>query len=121
MNSPDMCDKRTRVWCCHIGLVFSISTILLSMMFQLWSYYFSLVDEMDSLSLERPYLGGFVDICDSNILRKWNFDCVKFASYFNCSLTVEPSEIWVQSTCDGPLTNVSLHECCSVLVWALPW
>lgn len=121
MNAPDMCDKRTRVWCCHIGLVFSISSILLSMMFQVWSYYFSLVDEMDTLSSARPYLGGFVEICDSNILKSWNLECVKFPSYFNCNLPAGALDTWVRSTCNGPLSNMSMSECCSVMVWVLPW
>lgn len=118
-----MCDRRTRVWCCHIGLVFCVTVILLSMIFQIWSYYFSLVDEMDHLSYSRPYLGGFVDICHSNVLKSWKIDCVRYDSYFNCSLKSagSDSDVWVHSSCAGPLENISLSECCDVLVWILPW
>lgn len=126
MTSIKMCDKATRVWCCRIGLVFSISAVLLSMMFQIWSYYFSLVQEMDTLSSSEPRLGALLSICDGKIDRQWNMDCSVGESQYNCSSPVSGS-VYVDSTCS--LNNIEkferillpLSECCRLMLWILPW
>ena len=75
MKSATMCDKATRTWCCRIGLVFSISIVLLTMMIQIWSYYFSLVREMDTLSSAEPRLGALLSVCNNTVEKSWNIDC----------------------------------------------
>jgi hypothetical protein len=115
-----MCDKSTRQWCCRIGLVLTVSMVLITMMFQIWSYYFSLVRDMDALSVSGPSVGAIVSVCNETIIDNWNMDCSKGARSFNCRV-VTNDKIYVDSTCLSDWHNISLNECCRVMIWILPW
>lgn len=116
-----MCDKSTRLWCCRICLVLAVSTVLLTMMFQIWSYYFSLVRDMDDLSAAAPSLGALVSICNGSIVSSWGVTCQKNNFNYNCSSDIRGSS-YVDSTCPGSDWGViSLEECCRVMIWILPW
>jgi len=47
-----MCDSQSLTWCGRISLLLTFCIVLCTMMFQIWSYYFSLVSQMDTLVVE---------------------------------------------------------------------
>jgi len=123
MNSPSMCDVPTRLWCCRIGLVLTISSVLLTMMFQIWSYYFYLIRDMDNLSSSVPKLHSILDVCNGSILTAWNVDCNKTIDNYVCSVSVQANSLqYVDSNCplDSWLT-VPVTMCCRTMLWILPW
>jgi len=120
MPSVQMCDKATRVWCCRICLVLSISSVLLTMLFQIWSYYFSLVREMDTLSSATPQLSAILSVCNSTILTKWKVNCLVNGSHWNCDMPLIQDHLFVDSTCLD-WQRLPLDSCCRVLFWILPW
>jgi len=121
MSPVQMCDSATRVWCCRISLVFVISAVLLSMMFQIWSYYFSLVREMDQLSASNPQLGSIVSVCNGSLFN-WNIECESLETFWNCTIPLSEKEVYLDSTCaSNELTDLSFDECCRVMIWILPW
>jgi hypothetical protein len=115
-----MCDKATRVWCCRIGLVLAISAVLLTMMFQIWSYYFSLVREMDALTYSEPKLGAIVSVCNQKMVTQWNMDCSENGTHWHCADKVE-GRLYVDSSCDGHWRTINVEACCRTMVWILPW
>jgi hypothetical protein len=115
-----MCSSATRLWCCRIIMLLSVSAVLLSMMFQIWSYYFSLVRDMDALSVSGPSVGAIVSVCNETLIDTWNIDCSKGARSFFCRADVNDN-IYVDSTCVSDWHNISLNECCRVMIWILPW
>ena len=115
-----MCSHSTRLWCCRIVMVLTVSAVLLSMMIQIWSYYFSLVRDMDALSISGPNLGAIVSVCDESVVDKWNVECTKGELSFNCMSDVS-GKMYIDSTCLSDWHNISLSECCRVMIWILPW
>ena len=120
-----MCDKSTRLWCCRICLVLTVSSVLLTMMFQIWSYYFSLVRDMDALSVSSPSLGALISVCNRTVVSSWNTVCSETDLYWNCLSDVQ-ERMYVDSTCSGSGSGsgaylIPLEECCRVMVWILPW
>ena len=121
MKQVQMCDSATRIWCCRISLVFVISAVLLSMMFQIWSYYFSLVREMDQLTSLNPQLGSIVSVCNGSLFH-WNIECESSSMFWNCTVPLTEKSMYLDSTCAGnDLTKLSFEECCRVMIWILPW
>lgn len=120
IKSVEMCDKATRVWCCRIGLVLSISTVLLTMMFQIWSYYFSLVREMDALTYSEPKLGAIVSVCNQKLITQWKTVCSKNGTNWNCIDELE-GRLYVDSSCDGDWRTMNIGACCRTMIWILPW
>lgn len=116
-----MCDSATRIWCCRISLVFVISAVLLSMMFQIWSYYFSLVREMDQLSSLNPQLSSIVSVCNGSLFH-WNIECESSSNFWNCTVPSPEKNMYLDSTCaSSELTELSFEECCRIMIWILPW
>ena len=124
-----MCDKSARRWCARVGLLFTICTVLLTMVYQLWSYYFSLVSEMDNSSHYAPELLTMVKTCHRKIQPIWNVDnCVVGHSHITCS--IEPSENRYYTDVVGRghaslngtiLTIYPPDACVRVSVWTFPW
>ena len=126
MKSATMCDKATRTWCCRIGLVFSISIVLLTMMIQIWSYYFSLVREMDTLSSAEPRLGALLSVCNNTVEKSWNIDCTVSDNVYMCSSSSLDKNVYMLSTCCEnidlkDLGEMRLSGCCRLMFWILPW
>jgi len=119
MSEVEMCDKATRVWCCRIGLVLSISCVLLTMMFQIWSYYFSLVRDMDALTSSEPRLSALMSVCNEKIVSTWNVNCFSNETYWNCDSELNGS-IFVDSSCSD-WREFPKTECCRTMLWILPW
>lgn len=124
-----MCDTRSFRWCGRITLLFTFCTVLCTMMFQIWSYYFSLVTQMDTLVIESPQVVGILDYCDGNVAKSWNIeDCVKNSTVLSCKTYFNLDNIYVDMRGIG---NVSLgnegiivqplNACVKVIYWILPW
>jgi len=124
-----MCDSKNLNWCGRITLLLSICGILCIMMFQIWSYYFSLVTQMDDLVLESPQVRGLLDICDGVVRRAWNVDnCAFSTSQVTCELSGIFDDLYVDYVGRGlaPTLNASHmmftgDTCGRVMLWILPW
>ena len=129
MPSTRMCDKSTRTWCCRIMLVFTVLGVLSTMLFQIWSYYFSLVKQMDEQTISRPEVLSFAHVCES-VKYLWNAQCEKTAaSGFKCTFfNPENRLIYVDqtgaadvSTFENSVQISQIAECVRLTVWAIPW
>ena len=124
-----MCDSKNLNWCGRITLLLSICGILCIMMFQIWSYYFSLVTQMDELVLESPQVQGLLDICGQSVRRAWNVEnCVFETSRGTCELTGIFDDLYVDYVGTGPVPTVNTSHiiltaetCGQVFLWILPW
>ena len=124
-----MCDKSARRWCARVGLLLTISVVLLTMVYQLWNYYFSLVSEMDQSNHYTPELSAMLEVCHQTFKPIWNvFDCV--FGVHNVSCVLEPFEnrhyIAIDGTGQAYLNGSTLiiqpaDACVSVVVWTFPW
>ena len=124
-----MCDQSTRIWCCRIGLVFSVLGVLCTMIFQLWSYYFSLVSEMDDQTFERPQVRSFMHICD-DLVFSWNTECNSLGSkQWRCSLKNPEGVVFyadqsgvanVTQEANGIVIH-SILDCVRITMWSIPW
>ena len=123
-----MCDKATRLWCCRISLIFSVLGVLITMIYQIWTYYFYLVKQMDDMTLDTPELHAIVRHCN-DVTTTWHAEC---QANWNCSvLPTEGADTFVDITpgylaklTDHVLTVTSLtssEECFRAMVWKLPW
>ena len=129
MTKLTMCDTKTFNWCGRIGLLLSICAILCIMMFQIWSYYFSLVAEMDALVLSSPQVHGILDICKGNVRNSWNVEnCILNNDTLYCDVPSVINNLFIDSgsTATFLLNNTVLtmhpgNACARVLLWILPW
>ena len=121
--SISMCDISTRQWCCRIGLVLVVSTVLMTMMFQIWSYYFSLVRDMDDLTVLSPKIGAIVSVFNNSIVKKWNLNCNVVDNHYICENdTYSDSLIFVDSNCNQlNWYEIPITACCRTIIWILPW
>ena len=128
MPSVGMCDKQTRLWCCRIVLSFTILGVLCTMIFQIWSYYFYLVQQMDDQTFERPQIAFMLHACD-DIRFAWNTDCTKLDKSWLCSFENPNSmQYYVEQIGDGNVTVSdagiyvqSMSDCIRVNIWFIPW
>ena len=124
-----MCDNRSLTWCGRITLLFTFCAVLCTMMFQIWSYYFSLVTQMDTLVIESPHVGGILDYCGGNIVKSWNIeDCVQNTTMLSCKTYFNSDNIYLDVRGIGNVSLVNesiivqpLEACVKVLYWILPW
>ena len=73
------------LWCGRISLLLTFCIVLCTMMFQIWSYYFSLVSQMDTLVVEAPKVSGIIHYCDGKVVTAWNVeDCTTNSSVISC-------------------------------------
>ncbi|MDA7839091.1 hypothetical protein N9A45_02035 [bacterium] len=129
MSGTRMCDKSTRMWCSRIVLVFSVLAVLITMIFQVWTYYFSLVEQMDKQTIARPEVLSFLHICE-RVRYSWNAACAPYHSNgFRCSFqNEESSEYYVDQVGAANVTKAvssivveSVEGCVRLTLWALPW
>tara|TARA_B110001450_G_C17651046_1_gene493287 strand:- start:1900 stop:2286 length:387 start_codon:yes stop_codon:yes gene_type:complete len=125
-----MCDKGSLNWCGRITLLMTICGILCVMMFQIWSYYYSLVTQMDEMVLESPQVHGVLNMCEGKILRSWNVDsCNPRGGKMLCILPRElPATAFVNAVGTGEIflngTVMSVEPataCIRIMLWILPW
>lgn len=121
-----MCEVRTRVWCYRIVVLLLVLASLVTMILQIWNYYFSLVTEMDILEQKPPRLVSILEFCNSQVEYQWNIDCVE-------TTTVGPScgiaaDAYVDYRGIGQVVSNSSHlqvvspnACLKIMVWSLPW
>lgn len=128
MSSVEMCDISTRVWCCRIGLVFSVLGVLSTMIFQIWSYYFYLVQQMDNMVIESPTLNAIFNICEK-VDYSWNTECSQDGTDWKCTMTNDLEQNYfvdqigtANVTYEDTLFRVqNIEECVRVMVWFIPW
>ena len=124
-----MCDSKNLNWCGRISLLMSIFSILCLMMFQIWSYYFTLVTQMDEMVLESPQVQGVLDVCGGQVRRAWNVDnCAVSEDGLVCELTSAFDNLYVDymPVSSPPVLNathirVTSEFCGRVMLWILPW
>ena len=123
-----MCDQITRVWCCRIGLVFSVFGVLSMMLFQIWNYYFSLVQQMDNMSIEYPRIHTMLSLCARQKIASWNIaDCQLGSEHWTCTLDnkienpyiVEGTHDFILNASHIQITPVDICE--NIKIWILPW
>ena len=122
-----MCDKVTRIWCCRIGLVFSVFGVLSMMLFQIWNYYFSLVQQMDDQTIEYPRMHAILSLCNRTYLDGWNIDsCFRTNRSWTCSMLTPLENNYI---IDPPRSSVINNShiilfkdiCQTIKIWILPW
>lgn len=124
-----MCDQKSLDWCGRITLLLTICGILCVMMFQIWSYYYSLVTQMDEIVLESPQVHGVLDVCETIVKRTWNVDnCRVYGENMNCMLAHDMPGVFVNTVGSGEVfvngTSLSISPasaCVRVMLWILPW
>ena len=126
-----MCDKSSRVWCARVGLLVTVCTVLMTMMYQLWTYYFSLVSEMDQSSLESPTMQAMLYVCQQEIQRIWNvYDCATIGNHIQCDIEPFETKWYLDIVGDGraflnhSLSSIVIHPvdaCMRVALWTFPW
>lgn len=128
MISTQMCDKASRVWCCRILLVLSVLGVLCTMIFQIWSYYFSLVRQMDEQTFETPQVLAFIHACDTEKF-SWNSNCAYYSDEIACTFDNPTDAIsYVDYVGKANITESknsliirSLEGCVRITIWAIPW
>ena len=124
-----MCDETTRIWCCRISLLFTILGVLCTMIFQIWSYYFSLVQQMDDITINQPVLISIIKKCQNESFFQWNADCSFENQDMSCTFANQnDNDIFIQQNGIGKvkhsLNNISvvgMESCMELMIWALPW
>jgi len=124
-----MCDSHSLSWCGRISLLLTFCIVLCTMMFQIWSYYFSLVAQMDTLVIDAPKVAGIVHYCDGQVIKAWNVeDCTKNTSTISCKSYGRDGNIFLDvngfgnvSFVDDVMTIQPLDACLKVMYWILPW
>ena len=124
-----MCDETTRIWCCRISLLFTILGVLCTMIFQIWSYYFSLVQQMDDITINQPVVISIIKKCQNESFFQWNADCTLLSQEISCSfINTNDNDIFIQqhgiATVKHSTNNISIvgmENCIELMVWALPW
>lgn len=121
MSEPAICDPNARTWCGRISLLCTVSLVLSTMIYQIWSYYFSLVSQMDEYVIESPRVHSFLKVCGGIVTKKWNIVCDEFACTFPPTefktFVDAPSMFQVNST----LISFRGDECGTAWIWILPW
>ena len=127
--NDQMCDKSARRWCARVGLLLTICVVLLTMVYQLWNYYFSLVSEMDQSSHYAPELSAMVEVCEQTVDPIWNvLDYAVGAQNVSCVLEPFQNRYYLDIVGTGhaflngsTLTIQPADACVSVAVWTFPW
>ena len=132
----DMCDKTTRLWTCRIGLLITVCGVLCLMMFQIWTYYFSLVNQMDIITFASPEIKHIITWCKTDSLEwefsNWNVDsCTVLRGEMAECIITNPIQNYFIDTNDGtPVVNQTsiqinlgkrLSRCGLIKIWQLPW
>ena len=133
MKMVVMCELQTRIWCYRICVLVFVFSVLMTMIVQIWNYYFSLVNEMDLMLERSPQLSGIVEMCAKNLTFEWNMSCSALESKWMCRLPTSNVYIDYRTVSDTVSDNVvvdrinssieisPLDACVKVMVWILPW
>jgi hypothetical protein len=122
-----MCEVKTRVWCCRIVVLLFVLTSLLMMVLQIWNYYFLLVDEMDMLEEKTPQLVSILEFCNSQVVYKWNIDCVQEDNVVGLSCGIAANTYIHYHGIGQVVSNSSQlqvttpNACLKIMIWILPW
>lgn len=131
----DMCDKNARIWTCRIGLLITVCSVLCLMIFQIWTYYFSLVSQMDTLTFASPEIQHIVkwwpngpDGSDGPwSFSTWNVEnCQVEQQKLKCTLLEPLVSYFVDShpgnsVLNGTTLTMELTGAGVAKVWKLPW
>ena len=130
-TGPDMCDKKTRLWTCRIGLLITVCGVLCLMMFQIWTYYFSLVNQMDIMTFSSPEIKHIIKYCsNTDIFETWNVDSCNILSgrMAKCVISDPLESYFIESNgFDVKLNETSVYfdteadHCNIIKIWQLPW
>jgi len=133
-TNNDMCDKKTRIWTCRIGLLITVCGVLCLMMFQIWTYYFSLVNQMDMITFSSPEIKHIIKWCPESenelIFETWNVDICNVLTHETASCSIsDPMENYFIESYDSNviLNETSLYfsfspdKCNLIKIWQLPW
>ena len=132
MNTePDMCDKKTRLWSCRIGLLLTVCGVLCLMMFQIWTYYFSLVNQMDVMTFSSPKIKHIIKYCVSDEkFETWNVDSCNVLSgeMAECVISDPLENFFIESSVSKTILNgtsvyfgLNFDDCNIIKIWQLPW
>jgi len=81
-ESPKMCDRRVRYWFLRMLLLTIIFSVLIGLLIQIWLYYQSLSDDLDSKNINMV---GYVTFCKNQVVKGWNVrDCVIHTTNITC-------------------------------------
>lgn len=124
-----MCEFKTRLWCCRIGVLFFVFSVLMIMIVQIWNYYFSLVAEMDIMLEKSPQLAAIWEICDHQLGMEWNIECTLLPTKWLCHLPSPKTYIDYRPVSENVTVghNISAvwisppDACVQMMVWVLPW
>ena len=108
--------------------MFSVLGVLSTMIFQIWSYYFSLVRQMDEQTISSPQVLAFAELCDQ-VKFSWNTVCLKKADTFECKVHDELGRLsYISSIGTADVSNIenvltisNIVDCVKITVWAIPW
>ena len=129
MKMVVMCELQTRVWCYRICILVFVFSVLMTMIVQIWNYYFSLVNEMDLMLERSPQLTGIVEMCAHNLTFVWNVSCSVLESKWVCRLPTSNVYIDYRAVSDNVVVDrinssikiSPLDACVKVMEWILPW
>jgi len=129
-----MCGSGTRLWCTRIGILILIFTTLMGMIVTFWNYYFTLMDDMDTMVQDSPKLDSILEICQQKIQYKWNIECEEKwmtredASKIMAWQCITAPNTYIDFKGTGNIIHnstslyVTPHDAClKVMIWILPW
>ena len=133
-STNDMCDKKTRIWTCRIGLLITVCGVLCLMIFQIWTYYFSLVNQMDTITFSSPEIKHIIKWCSTSenniVFQNWNVDnCdILIDAIIKCSISDPLESYFIESNGSNVMMNgtsvylnYNVGSCNMVKIWQLPW
>lgn len=111
----------------------------MGMIITFWNYYFTLMDDMDTMVQDSPKLDSILEICQQKIQYQWNIECEEklvYASNQQGEGTIK-NEGWQCITAPNTYIDykgtgniihnstslyVTPHDAClKVMIWILPW
>lgn len=122
-----MCDATNRQFCSRIFVLIFVIVVLISMVFFIWDYYFSLFNLMDDELNAVVSIVAILHYCNSKIEFQWNVEsCGRQDNFIKC--TVPPihqeESYYIQSDLDANITNGFLQieemSCGKYIIFSLP-
>lgn len=125
---PNMCDKRVRHWFFRMLLITIIFSVLFGLLIQIWLYYQSLSDDLDT---DNVGLVGYALFCNKTFIKGWNVrQCDIEPGFIQCNvqsneqieLILQPPQIPLYNFQNNTLiVNQTLSTLCTQwMLYALP-
>lgn len=125
---PNMCDKRVRHWFFRMLLITIIFSVLFGLLIQIWMYYQSLSDDLDT---DNVGLVGYALFCNNTFIKGWNVrQCHIEPGFIQCNvqsneqveLILQPPQIPLYNFQNNTLiVNQTLSSSCTQwMLYALP-